>query len=107
MLKTKTSIEELVQETKHFLSRYIRVDRVILFGSYLYGHFREDSDIDLAVISDDFEKMSVLEQFQLLAKVPVFIDSRIEVIGFSKKDFSSPNRRSLLYLIKEQGKVYH
>ena len=105
MLKTSYSVEDIARETKNFLSKYIRVDRIILFGSYLRGDFREDSDIDMAVISEDLEKMSVWEKIELLAKVPIYVDSRVEIIGFSKKDFLNPDKRSLLYIVKNEGKI--
>ncbi|WP_427846385.1 nucleotidyltransferase domain-containing protein [Desulfosporosinus hippei] len=32
----------------------IKIDKAILFGSHAKGQFSSDSDIDLAVFSDDF-----------------------------------------------------
>lgn len=40
------------------LKKQIPVSKVILFGSYAKGNFTKDSDIDLAVFSSAFEKMS-------------------------------------------------
>ena len=36
------------------LSKEININKVILFGSYAKGTNHEDSDIDLAIFSDDF-----------------------------------------------------
>ena len=105
MLKTNASVNQIAKETADFLSGYIKIDRLILFGSYLYGTPREDSDIDIAVISQDFEHMSILEKIGLLSKVAVAVDSRLEVIGFSKNDFLNPQPASLLDLIKQKGKT--
>ena len=34
----------------------IQVDEVIIFGSYLHGEATKDSDIDVIVVSDSFQK---------------------------------------------------
>ena len=105
MLKKIYSVKSLAREVRDFLSPYIDVERIIIFGSYAQGKSRSDSDIDIAVISKDFEKMRLLEKIYLLARVPVSIDSRIEMIGFSYKDFQHPPQASLLDMIKRKGKV--
>lgn len=105
MLKTDASIEQIAKEVMDFLSRYIKVDKIILFGSYGYGTPRKDSDFDIAVISEDFEKMGVLEKIDLFAKAAIAIDSRVELVGFSKKEFLNPESFSLLRIIKDKGKI--
>ncbi|MBU0878889.1 MAG: nucleotidyltransferase domain-containing protein, partial [Candidatus Omnitrophica bacterium] len=46
--------KEIVEKYKRILlKRGIHVNRVILYGSYISGQSREDSDIDLLVVSDD------------------------------------------------------
>ena len=105
MLKTNTSINQLAYEVKDFLSRHIHVEQLILFGSYIYGSPREDSDIDIAVISEDFNKMSIWDKISLLAQTSVAVDSRIELIAFTSKDYSQPENGSLLKEIKDKGKI--
>jgi len=105
MLKTDASIEQIAKEAADFLSKHIKVDRVILFGSYGYGVPRKDSDFDIAVISEDFERMSALEKIDLFAKASIAVDSRLELLGFSKEEFLNPENLSLLRIIKEKGKV--
>ncbi|MFZ2356794.1 MAG: nucleotidyltransferase domain-containing protein [Candidatus Omnitrophota bacterium] len=105
MLKADAPIEQIAKEAVDFLSKYIRVEKVILFGSYGYGTPRKDSDFDIAVISEDFEKMSVLEKIDLFARASVMVDSRVELVGFSKREFLNPESPSLLRIIKEKGKV--
>lgn len=105
MLKTDSSIEQIAKEVADFLSKHIKVDRVILFGSYSYGSPRKDSDFDMAVISEDFERMSALEKIDLFAKTSVAVDSRVELVGFSKREFLNPENFSLLRIIKDKGKI--
>ena len=41
----------------------IKVKKIILYGSYASGGAREDSDIDLVVVSHDFKKVDFCERF--------------------------------------------
>ncbi len=61
-------------------------DSLVLFGSYAKGNFREDSDLDIAVISSDFGKNRLLERINLM-KISSKIDSRIEPHPISLKDW--------------------
>jgi len=105
MLKTKTTVEQIGREVVDFLSHYIKVDRAVLFGSYLYGTSRKDSDFDIAIISGDLEKMDILAKMELFSKTAIAVDSRVELKGFGKDEFLNPDKGSLLEAIKKQGKI--
>ena len=62
---------------------------IILFGSYVKGSNREESDIDIAVILNDFDNYLTmqLELMRLRRK----IDSRIEPHPFRIADFNRTN----------------
>ncbi len=63
--------------------------KVILFGSYAKGNFNEDSDIDIAVVFNDYYNLidMQLELMRLRRK----IDSRIEPHPFRERDFNLSN----------------
>jgi len=65
----------------------IPVEKVLLFGSYTKGTPREDSDIDIAVISSAFKGDRYLDRRRI---VPLRrgIDSRIEPIPFTPGDYA-------------------
>jgi predicted nucleotidyltransferase len=55
--------KSLPKRVKKFIKNYIKIlksqikiEKVILFGSYAYGKQHRDSDIDLIVLSPDFKK---------------------------------------------------
>jgi len=76
------------------------VQEAILFGSYARGNPKEDSDIDLAIISNMFTG----NRFEDRRKIVPFrrgIDSRIEPIPFRPDDFK--NGGNLIDNIKETG----
>ena len=85
------SITAFIEEIK----KYYNVAAIILFGSYAKGTENEDSDIDIAVISDDFE--DIYECMANLMGMTWDIDARIEPHPIKKKDFDEASD----YFIKE------
>ena len=89
-------IVETLKEFKIALGTIgIRVERVILFGSYATGNSREGSDIDVVIISENFNGMNLLERLEAigLALAKGRIMEPIEAVGYTMKEFNS----------KEQG----
>ncbi|MBL7132083.1 MAG: nucleotidyltransferase domain-containing protein [Candidatus Omnitrophica bacterium] len=107
MLKTEAPIGQIVNEVADFLSKYIKVNKLILFGSYGSGNPSKESDFDIAVISEDLEKMTILERMKLFSKAAILVDSRVELKGFGRSEFLKPEKASLLKMIKEEGKVVY
>lgn len=71
-----------IKENYHYI-------KVILFGSYAKGNYTEDSDIDIAVVFNDYNN---LLDIQLdLMRLRRKIDSRIEPHPFRVKDFNLSN----------------
>ena len=67
------------------ISKYYKIDAIILFGSYAKGTFNENSDIDIAVISNDFN--DIIEDGARLIGLTWKIDTRIEPHPIKKVDF--------------------
>ena len=65
----------------------IRVSEAVIFGSFALGRNRPDSDIDVAVISEDFTGDRFRDRRKI---VPLRrkIDGRIEPIPFRPEDFN-------------------
>ena len=85
------SINEFIKEIK----KHYNITAIILFGSYAKGTEDEDSDIDIAIISDDFE--DIYECMANLMGMTWDIDARIEPHPIKKKDFEEESD----YFIKE------
>lgn len=64
----------------------IGVIKVILFGSHAKGINREDSDIDVAVVCEDFGT-DTIDQNMKLWKIAVRVDTRIAPISLSSSEF--------------------
>ena len=80
----------------------IVIDRVILYGSYVKGSVRPDSDIDVAVISKDFGKDRV-EEGMFLFRIAGRIDPRLEPVPFSTKMYEDDTWIPLIHEIREKG----
>jgi len=71
--------------------RGIRVSRIVLFGSYATGSPQPHSDIDLAVISDDFHDMNLLERLEAvgLSLARARIAEPIEALAYTEDEYDS------------------
>ncbi|MCK4353109.1 nucleotidyltransferase domain-containing protein [candidate division WOR-3 bacterium] len=87
----KKEVNQIIQRYLKILEEHrIRVKSAYLFGSYIKGTFSKYSDIDLAIISDDFTKDSIKAQL-LLMKLRRKVDISIEPHPFLSKNFVSDN----------------
>lgn len=68
------------------LKSNFEIDKIFLFGSYINGKAHEESDIDIAVVFNDFKNKMDL-QMELL-KIRRKFDSRIEPHAFRKNEFN-------------------
>ena len=67
----------------------IRVDQLILFGSHAEGTAREDSDIDLVVISSSFSDKSYWERINILTDAIYQVFAPIEASAFTPDEWKS------------------
>lgn len=65
----------------------IRVDRLILYGSYAIGTEREDSDIDVVVISENFINRTYWERIDILTEAIYQVRAPIEVSAFTCEEW--------------------
>jgi predicted nucleotidyltransferase/HEPN domain-containing protein len=77
----------------------IRLDGAYLYGSYALGTAHEQSDIDIALVSNDFRHRSA--DWTKLYAVIKTIDARIEFVQYRPKDFRDEN--PLVWEIKTMG----
>ena len=80
MVKKSTDnrgIMDIVQKYVQKVCENYKIEAIILFGSYAKGTQHEDSDIDIAVVTDDFDN-DILDEQLNLKKLRWEIDLRIE-----------------------------
>lgn len=105
MVTAKIDIKRIIKEFVARLEPEVRVKKVILYGSYAGGRPDEWSDLDIAVISDDFKKMNPFKQAEFLALRKKGCDSRLEPIAFTLKEYETASHLTFLGEIKRTGKV--
>ncbi len=76
-VNTDGMIMEIVQKYVETICENYNVYAIILFGSYAKGTSNDDSDIDIAVITDDFNNDIIDEELNLM-RLRRSIDTRIE-----------------------------
>jgi len=76
---------------------------VIVFGSQARGNFNKDSDIDIAVISKDFEKMGLWDRAKYLGRAARNIPYPIEALGFSPSQLKKVEQGTILDEITRSG----
>lgn len=97
MHKAGFEVKEIVGAYKEALMTLgINVERVILYGSYAKGNQREDSDIDLIIISEDFQKMNLRERLEILGIAAVRIMEPVEAKGYTSEEIQLPQEASFL-----------
>jgi len=88
MASSKSSIVNLIKEyILRLKENNISVEKVLLFGSIMKGTSREDSDIDIAVISSSFKGDRYSDR-RLIVPLRRGIDSRIDPIPFTPEDYA-------------------
>lgn len=78
-------IMESINKYIEKISKYYKIEAIILFGSYAKGTQNEDSDIDIAIISSDFK--DIFDDMADLIGYTWKIDTRIEPHPISKEDY--------------------
>jgi predicted nucleotidyltransferase len=67
----------------------IRLQKIILFGSYATGQFREGSDIDLVVLSEDFQGKGYWERIDILSAAIYEVFKPIEAVAMTPEEWVS------------------
>ncbi len=103
----RKNIKLIVKRFVKDLSREIRVQKVILFGSYVSGHPHRDSDVDIAVVSPDLGKRDEMEEMTHLLKKAHEVDIDLEPHPFHPRELRHPEKSSFAYEILKTGKVVY
>ena len=83
----------------------VRVERVYLYGSYKDGTQREGSDIDLVVVSSDFERFDDLKRLEALGVAAAGILEPIEAAGFTPEEIEEGKLTSFWKHVLEEEAV--
>lgn len=104
MVKVSSSIGHMLQEYIYDLEKSIKVDKAILFGSRALGTELKNSDIDIIIISDDFENMNFLKRLEFL-ELSWKYSNPIEAFGYTGHEYDNmSNQINIVAEAKRYGK---
>ncbi|MFH1258313.1 MAG: nucleotidyltransferase domain-containing protein [Elusimicrobiota bacterium] len=100
----KSAVLVIIQDFKKALeSKAIKIKRIVLYGSYASGKYREGSDIDLVVISDDFRDKSYWERIDLLSDAIYEVFKPIEAVAMTSEEWEKKD--SMIVDFAQDGEV--
>ena len=104
MCQAGSQVKEIIKQYKESLRQCgVQVERFILYGSFAQGNPREDSDIDLVVVSESFQKMNLRERLEILGVGAARIMKPIEAQGYTSKEIELAPKMSFLSEILKSG----
>ncbi len=101
----KTVLEIISSFRKAIESKGIKTNKLILFGSYATGRYREDSDIDVVVISQDFNDKGYWERIDILSSAIYQVFQPIEAVAMTPEEWEKG--KSLLVDYAKDGEVVY
>ncbi len=100
MVKTEREIKEIIDKYQKEIEKLgVQPKKIILYGSYAGGTPREDSDIDVIVVADEFRKMNLRERLELLGLAAGRVLEPIEALGYTQEELDSRKKESFLEAI--------
>lgn len=85
----KDTNEKIKKVLKNYIKRInkkFRIEKAIFFGSRVRGDYFLDSDVDLILVSKDFEKLNFRERMgEVIGEWDASVD--LEVICYTPKEF--------------------
>ena len=85
----KNTLLKILSRFKQALeNENIHVQKMVLYGSWAKKSQREDSDIDVVVISKDFENKKYWERIDLLSNAIYDVFAPIEAVAFTPNEWN-------------------
>lgn len=75
----------------------IHPQQILLYGSYASGKAHEWSDIDLVVISKDFEKIHPIKRLEILSLATWKLKAPIEALGYTPQEIAERGKDSIIW----------
>lgn len=102
----KASLQRIIDRSAEALERHgVHSLNIVLFGSQANGTATEWSDIDLAVISNDFGGKNSVERMEVLAKAIADVWEPIEALGFTPEEWERGDS-AMAQIAREGTAVY-
>ncbi len=104
--RTESPLKDILQELKDGLQKRYgsKLKSIMLFGSYAKGEQRSDSDIDIAVILEDFSHAcaEIERTGDIVSSLSLKFDTLISLVPIKEKDWRK-RKTVLISNIKRDG----
>ena len=97
--------EQMIEEVKERLVAAYDPLAIYIFGSYVWGHPDEESDLDILVVIDEYKK----DRFKTMAdghRVLIDLDLAKDILLYNKEQFDvcSSDKTSICNKVVNEGK---
>jgi predicted nucleotidyltransferase len=104
IIKVRDILRELLQQ------RGISISKIVVFGSYAKGIEKEDSDIDIIVVSKVFRGKSIFERVELTAGIGRELVKKFikpfDIIYYSDEEWKKGNSL-IINSAKKEGEIIY
>ena len=101
--------EAVIESVKRYLASLpalgIHARQAVLFGSYVQGRVDEYSDIDLVVITPEFDGARDIALIEKLWQATISADNRIEPIPCGEQEWETDQGRPILEIARREGVI--
>lgn len=92
MVGDRASVERIIRDfAKAVSAQGVRPEKILLFGSYARGDPRPESDIDVIVVSPDFNGMPARRRWNILGKAAAAVMEPVEALALSPEELEEEN----------------
>ncbi len=97
MAKTAREIKAIIERyAAEIVKLGVTPESILLYGSYARGNAREDSDIDVIIVSEDFKNMNLRERLELLGLAAGRVFEPIEALGYTPNELEANRKGTFL-----------
>ncbi len=85
---SKNILKKVLDRVLEKVASKFKIDLVLLHGSYAKDTYIEEfSDVDIIVVSDDFEGIPLGERLAILAELLAGMEKTVEAIAYTRREF--------------------
>lgn len=108
MAKARASALKAIDKFVNGARQKIDVTKVVFFGSHVAGRSHKWSDIDIAVVSEDFQGVPMRDRLMILNKIAWEQGvTQVDALGYTGSEFDSEDPLDLVTEIKKSGLVVY
>ena len=105
MVKSEDQLKKILDDYISLTKKSFYIKKIILFGSYANGNQTSESDIDLAIVSPDFEYLSYDVASKILFRMARYVDTSIEPVPMDVDEYENPSLGTVAYEVNRSGKI--